>query len=478
MHADTTDRWHVPHHGERHRRRRSGRAPARRPAGSAAPRRSPGAPSSSEDLDDRAGRRGVRARLDGAAPRPGAVRHRHRPRRHRPRTDHVDGDVPGRRRVGDRAGRGRRSRHPEHRRHDRGRRLGATAQPPTAPRSTGRPTDRRSPPGPSPCRCRRPAATLDVTATPAARAVAPGAATTVDVEVRRARRRAGGRRRAPRRRGRRGRARAQRLRARRSVGVVLRPAADHVATTYGRDGIVLVDPGQLLGSPSRRWRGERRDHGGHGRRHGPGRAAPATPTAKTPAELDTADRSGASEATRGGGAPIAVRTNFDALAVFAPDVTTDADGRATVDVPLPDNLTRYRVMVVAVAGADQFGSARGQHHRPPAADGAARPRPASSTSATTSSCPVVVQNQTRCSRSTSTSSSQIGEPRRRRLRPGCASPCRPTTASRSASRWPPRTSGPAAFRVTAVSGELADSATVDAAGATRRRRPRRSPPTA
>ena len=52
-----------------------------------------------------------------------------------------------------------------------------------------------------------------------------------------------------------------------------------------------------------------------------------------------------------------VRTNFDALAVFAPEVTTGDDGKATIDVPLPDNLTRYRVMVVAVSGIDQFGSA-------------------------------------------------------------------------------------------------------------------------
>src|SRR5262249_13130920 len=57
------------------------------------------------------------------------------------------------------------------------------------------------------------------------------------------------------------------------------------------------------------------------------------------------------------GGAIAVRSNFDALALFAPSVTTDADGHATVDVPLPDNLARYRVMVVAAAGDTQFGKA-------------------------------------------------------------------------------------------------------------------------
>jgi uncharacterized protein YfaS (alpha-2-macroglobulin family) len=57
-----------------------------------------------------------------------------------------------------------------------------------------------------------------------------------------------------------------------------------------------------------------------------------------------------------GAQPIRVRTDFDPLATFAPAVRTDAEGRATVAVSLPDNLTRYRVMVVAVAGGNEFGS--------------------------------------------------------------------------------------------------------------------------
>ncbi|MEM7534326.1 MAG: alpha-2-macroglobulin family protein [Chloroflexota bacterium] len=55
------------------------------------------------------------------------------------------------------------------------------------------------------------------------------------------------------------------------------------------------------------------------------------------------------------GQAIQVRSNFDPLAVFAPEVTTDADGNATVEVTLPDNLTRYRVMAVAVANENHFG---------------------------------------------------------------------------------------------------------------------------
>jgi uncharacterized protein YfaS (alpha-2-macroglobulin family) len=53
---------------------------------------------------------------------------------------------------------------------------------------------------------------------------------------------------------------------------------------------------------------------------------------------------------------IAVRRNFDPLAIFAPNVTTDAGGRAQVVLKLPDNLTRYRVMAVAAFGQTSFGA--------------------------------------------------------------------------------------------------------------------------
>ena len=53
---------------------------------------------------------------------------------------------------------------------------------------------------------------------------------------------------------------------------------------------------------------------------------------------------------------INLRQNFDALAVFAPNVKTDANGRATVPVKLPDNLTRYRIMAVSVDAGKRFGS--------------------------------------------------------------------------------------------------------------------------
>jgi alpha-2-macroglobulin len=52
---------------------------------------------------------------------------------------------------------------------------------------------------------------------------------------------------------------------------------------------------------------------------------------------------------------IKIRRNFDALAIFSPSVITDANGKATVDLQLPDNLTRYRITAVAVTKSKQFG---------------------------------------------------------------------------------------------------------------------------
>ncbi len=52
---------------------------------------------------------------------------------------------------------------------------------------------------------------------------------------------------------------------------------------------------------------------------------------------------------------IKIRKNFDALAIFSPSVVTDENGKATVDLKLPDNLTRYRITAVAVTKSKQFG---------------------------------------------------------------------------------------------------------------------------
>ncbi len=58
-----------------------------------------------------------------------------------------------------------------------------------------------------------------------------------------------------------------------------------------------------------------------------------------------------------GGEAIQIRIDFNPLATFAPEVKTNSNGKAVVKISLPDNLTRYRVMVVAVDDSgNQFGS--------------------------------------------------------------------------------------------------------------------------
>ncbi|KMQ49971.1 hypothetical protein CHISP_3117 [Chitinispirillum alkaliphilum] len=52
-----------------------------------------------------------------------------------------------------------------------------------------------------------------------------------------------------------------------------------------------------------------------------------------------------------------VRTDFNPLAAFHPAGYTDSTGMLEIQFKLPDNLTRYRVMVVAADGAKRFGTA-------------------------------------------------------------------------------------------------------------------------
>ncbi|PYS77836.1 MAG: hypothetical protein DMF66_08465 [Acidobacteria bacterium] len=70
------------------------------------------------------------------------------------------------------------------------------------------------------------------------------------------------------------------------------------------------------------------------------------------------------EVVRIEGGEIRMRENFNALAVFAPSVPTDAQGRAEVRVKVPDNLTRYRVMAVTALDGSPFSAALPQLRRP------------------------------------------------------------------------------------------------------------------
>lgn len=90
----------------------------------------------------------------------------------------------------------------------------------------------------------------------------------------------------------------------------------------------------------------------------PTTAAPRSRTAAKKAADSEAKReaSGAEPTVSDSKAPMKVRADFSALALFSPAVKTDAQGRATVAVKLPESLTRYRVMAVAATRERQFGA--------------------------------------------------------------------------------------------------------------------------
>ena len=62
----------------------------------------------------------------------------------------------------------------------------------------------------------------------------------------------------------------------------------------------------------------------------------------------------------GGGAAeaMSVRRRFETTPLFVGDATTDADGHATVSGTLPDNLTTFRLMAVALTDGDRAGRGR------------------------------------------------------------------------------------------------------------------------
>ncbi len=118
-------------------------------------------------------------------------------------------------------------------------------------------------------------------------------------------------------------------------------------STYGRSSIILADPQALTDAAAAG--GELARGAAEEKAAGPmGTAMPMAMEAPSEGAFDEA---GAEPS------PIRVRTDFNPLATFAPEVRTDADGEAQVEVTLPDNLTRYRIMVVAVDDGNQFGMA-------------------------------------------------------------------------------------------------------------------------
>ena len=126
------------------------------------------------------------------------------------------------------------------------------------------------------------------------------------------------------------------------VGVFYANRPADLWSVYGRASIVLRDPQALVEAAENVQVVEEK---------AVMEAPAAMPTMAAADQAQAGGRSGA--ATE----PIRVRVDFNPLATFAPAVRSDANGEAQVAVKLPDNLTRYRVMVVAVDAGQQFGMA-------------------------------------------------------------------------------------------------------------------------
>ncbi|MEW5721661.1 MAG: alpha-2-macroglobulin family protein [Thermodesulfobacteriota bacterium] len=125
------------------------------------------------------------------------------------------------------------------------------------------------------------------------------------------------------------------------VGLFYSDRSPEVGDWHSRRNIVLADPSELMEALSQALEEEAR---------GVAKAVMFEAGAMPPPAPGAAKADGGDE-----GRPIAVRADFRALAVFAPELPTDREGRARVKIKMPDSLTRYRVMAVAVAGGRQFG---------------------------------------------------------------------------------------------------------------------------
>ncbi|MBN1451792.1 MAG: hypothetical protein JW963_12320, partial [Anaerolineales bacterium] len=125
-------------------------------------------------------------------------------------------------------------------------------------------------------------------------------------------------------------------------------------SVYSRASIILANPQEFAaGAPPAPMPTMTAALGGAEREGAVMQEAMEMPAAAAPMEDMAKSENGAGAAQP----PITVRSDFNPLATFAPEVRTDANGEATVRVKLPDNLTRYRIMVVAVdQGGSKFGS--------------------------------------------------------------------------------------------------------------------------
>ncbi|HEY5947537.1 MAG TPA: alpha-2-macroglobulin family protein, partial [Kofleriaceae bacterium] len=120
---------------------------------------------------------------------------------------------------------------------------------------------------------------------------------------------------------------------------------------------------------------------------------PPAPPPKQGAKKQAENKNGKDDEDGEGTKAIAIRSNFNPLAAFSPTVKTGADGKAIVEVKMPDNLTRYRIVAIVASGDKQFG--KGESAVTARLPLMVRPSPPRFLNfGDTFKLPVVVQNQT------------------------------------------------------------------------------------
>jgi len=131
------------------------------------------------------------------------------------------------------------------------------------------------------------------------------------------------------------------------IGIFYTNRPSYLSSIYGRASVILADPLSLSQLSDKAL--ANRDLITETAAEAPAMAAFPAATA-TPGMADGLVETQAQT-------PITIRLDFNPLATFAPAVRTGSNGEARVSVKLPDNLTRYRVMAVAVdRGGNQLGT--------------------------------------------------------------------------------------------------------------------------
>ncbi len=237
---------------------------------------------------------------------------------------------------------------------------------------------------------------------------------------------------------------------------------NNLTSAYGRSALVLATAEELAQGVV-----ENMESGANARAVGGGgdgaMATMAAPMAAPAAAMeesasDSFDMDKSAEASAPAQPDIAVRTDFNPLALFDPAVRTDAEGKATLAIKLPDNLTRYRVMVVAVAGGTHFGSTESNlTARLPLMVRPSAPRFLNF--GDRFELPVVVQNQT----SEAMTVNVVVSAGNLQLTDGAGQQVEIPANDRREVRFAATTlnAGQARLQIAAVSGDLADAATVD-----------------